>query len=390
MRPVRTLYLIAQLGAGGTESQLLHLIRRLDRRRYSPELVTFTARGTLEGEFASLCPVHFIEKSRMTEPFAILRLVGLLRRVRPQILHTLLFPANWRGALAGRLAGAPVIVGSVRNLSTWMGPVSRAMERAATRWADAVIVNASAVGRFMEAEVGVRKDRLRLIPNGVDLDAYRPALDDERSRRRAADGSGSGEVIGAVMSLTSKKNPGMLVDAAAKVVAERPQARFLVAGEGPLRRALEERIALRGLDGRFTLLGLRRDVPELLRTFDLLALTSDREGCPNVVLEAMASGVPVVATAVGGTPDLIDEGVTGRLIPPGDAGALASAILRILRDPPAREGMARAALEHVRSGFGLDAMVARTAALYEELLSGGAGSRADQPVPGAVRAGEGR
>jgi glycosyltransferase involved in cell wall biosynthesis len=390
MRPVRTLYLIAQLGAGGTESQLLHLIRRLDRRRYSPELVTFAARGALEGEFTSLCPVHFIEKSRMTEPFAILRLVRLLRRVRPQILHTLLFPANWRGALAGRLAGAPVIVGSVRNLSTWMGPVSRAMERAATRWADAVIVNASAVGRFMEAEVGVRKDRLRLIPNGVDLDAYRPALDDESSRRRAADGSGSGEVIGAVMSLTSKKNPGMLVDAAAKVVAERPQARFLVAGEGPLRRALEERIAACGLDGRFTLLGLRRDVPELLRTFDLLALTSDREGCPNVVLEAMASGVPVVATAVGGTPDLIDEGVTGRLIPPGDAGALASAILRILRDPPAREGMARAALEHVRSGFGLDAMVARTAALYEELLSGGAGSRADQPVPGAVRAGEGR
>lgn len=367
MAPVRILYLIAQLGAGGTESQLLHLLRRLDRDLYSPEVVTFTAGGALRREFQEASPVKILPKSRFTEPLALLRLVGLLRRRRPAILHTLLFPSNWRGALAGRLATVPVVIGSVRNVSTWMGPASRAVERAATSLADAVVVNAEAVGRFMIREVGAREDRLRLIPNGVDLQAFSPRDGGASALRSELWGRGERIVVGAVMSLSTKKNPYLLLESAARVIEKRPDARFLIAGEGPLRAGLEERIRGLDLDGKVKLLGVRRDVPEILRSLDLLTLTSDREGCPNVVLEAMATGLPVAATAVGGTPDLVEDGVSGRLVPPGDGEALAAAILDILSDPARTRGMGEAGLRRAREGFGMESMVRRTTGLYEEL-----------------------
>jgi glycosyltransferase involved in cell wall biosynthesis len=375
MRRVKVLYVAGSLDAGGTESQLLHLVRRLDRSRFDPELAIFEGGGALDADFEALCPVHLLPKRPLTEPKVFAALVRLMKTLPAGVVHTSLFSANWRGALAARAAGVPAVVGSVRNVGSWMGPVRRAVERAATSWADAVVVNAAAVARFMVEEVGARPDRIRVIANGVDVDSFRPRRDGDPDLRAGLWPAGGAEVVGAVMTLTAKKNPEDFVAAAARVAALRPAAKFLIAGEGPLRAEVASRIAGAGLAGRFLLLGLRRDVPDVLRALDLLVLPSAREGLPNVVLEAMATGLPVVATSVGGTPDLVLPGVTGLLVPPGDPGALASAILAVLGDPAAARRMGAEALRRVREAYSLDGMVRRTEALYEELLAAAERSR---------------
>ncbi len=367
--PTKILYVIAQLTLGGTERQLLQLIERLDRTRFSPEVVAFNPGGPLEGSFASTATLHMLPKRPLTEAKVLLSLASLMRRIRPAIVHTSLFPANWRGALAGTLAGAPHLVASVRNMGDWMGPARRAMERLAARRADAVVVNSAAVGRFLTEAVGVPPRKLRLVPNGVDLDAFRPRRDTDPDLRSELWGGEPVEVVGAVMSLTPKKNPALLLEAAARVTARRPSTRFVIAGDGALRSDLESKIVALRLQGKVRLLGLRRDVPDVLRALDLLALTSEREGCPNAVLEAMATGVPAVATDVGGTADLILDGVTGRLVPPADPDALARALLEILSTPDLARRMGRSALDRARTEYGIHRMVERTERIYEDLLA---------------------
>jgi glycosyltransferase involved in cell wall biosynthesis len=253
-------------------------------------------------------------------------------------------------------------------MGDWMGTGRRFVEGIVLKRADAIVVNSEAIARDLVVNAGARRKGIRVIPNGVDLTLFHPRGEGEGGLRAEIWGEQAPECVGAVMSLTSKKNPAMLLEAARVVVAARPAARFLIAGEGPLRAQLETSVAAAGLRGRFRLVGLRRDVPDLLRSIDLLALPSDREGLPNVVLEAMACGLPVVATAVGGTPEIVREGATGRLAPPRDAGAFARAILDILSTPGEAARMGAEGRRVVVSEYGLDAMVDRTQALYDELL----------------------
>ena len=368
MRAAGILYVIAQLGAGGTERQILSLLRGLDRSLYDPEVVTFTPGGALESAFREACPLQVMPKSPATEARVFLALAERVRRTRPAIVHTSLFPANWRGAIAAALSARPLFIASVRNMGAWMGPGRRFVEGMVLRSADAVIVNSEAVARDLVVNAGARRSTIRVVPNGVDLDLYRPPRDGEGDLCEELWSDRGSECVGAVMSLTSKKNPFLLVEAARRVVAARPGTRFFIAGEGPLRFEIERRISGAGLAGRVQLVGLRSDVPELLRSIDLLALPSDREGLPNVVLEAMATGLPVVATAVGGTPEIVREGLTGRLVPPGDPETFARAIVEILSEPGASSRMGQEGRRVAISEYGLGTMVERTQALYSDLL----------------------
>jgi glycosyltransferase involved in cell wall biosynthesis len=368
MSRIHVVYVIGQMAVGGGERQLLQLVQRLDRSRYLPEVVTFTPGGALEPEFAATCPVHVFPKRPATELSVILSLAGLLRARRASILHTYLYPSNWRGALAARLARTPAIVQFVGNMADWMGPGRRAMQRMAARRADTIIYEAPPVGRYLVESVGLSPDRLLMIPNGVDLALFRPGGNGDLRRRIWGDGTF--KVIGAIMSLQEKKNPLLLVEAASRVVESHPEARFMVAGEGPMRPVLEEAIRRHGLDGRFRLLGVRRDIPDLLRSMDILALTSDREGCPNAVIEAMATGLPVVATAAGGTVEIVKDRVTGRLVPPRDPQEFSGGVLDLLGDEEAARRMGKAGLELAQSRFAFQKMVAKVQEIYEELLAG--------------------
>lgn len=367
----KILYVIGQLGVGGGERQLYQLIEGLDPDRFEAEVVSLRKEGALEREFASLCPVHVMHKTRATELKVLISLTSLIRKLQPRILHTYLFPSNWRGALAAAVSGRPITVQFVGNLGVWMGPFRRAMERWASQAADAVIFEAPRIGDFLEQNIGIRPERLSMIPNGVNLEIYHPAEPGwegrERIRRELWDEEDV-TIVGAVMSLLPKKNPFLLVDSAARVLERHPRARFFIAGDGPLRGEVESRIREKGIEGRFRLLGIRRDIPEIFRAIDMLALCSDREGCPNVVLEAMASGLPVVATYAGGTDQLVLDGKNGRLVPIRDTDKFTEALLDLLGRPADAVEMGQAGLRRVRETFSLQRMVDRTQELYEKLL----------------------
>jgi glycosyltransferase involved in cell wall biosynthesis len=241
----------------------------------------------------------------------------------------------------------------------------RLMDRLALRRADAVVANAPAVRDDVIRRVGLDPSRVQVIMNGVDTVVFRPG--DSALRETWRSMSGGTSLIGFVGSLRDAKDPALFLTMAARVAAADPGAAFLVVGDGPLRARLESMARENGLSRRVIFAGERTDIPEVLRALDLLAVTSVREGCCNVILEAMATGVPVVATAVGGNPDLVEHGRNGLLFAHGDAESGARAVLSLLPGGEPAGRLAEAGLRRARADFSVAAMVGATSALYESL-----------------------
>jgi glycosyltransferase involved in cell wall biosynthesis len=299
---------------------------------------------------------------------ALLCLYHWLRQQRPAILHTYLFHANLLGRVLGRLAGVPLVICSERTMQT----ESKARYRL-NRWtvglADRVVAVSASVADFCIDHVGLPADKLVVIPNGVDLPVEPPASRQETraelalSAAEGLDLPPDAPVIGAVCRLDPLKGLNFLLQALARLAG----VWLVVVGDGPERDRLVALTVELGLAGRVCWAGQRRDVSRLLSAFDLFVQPSLHEGLPNAVLEAMAAGLPVVATAVGGTPEAVVDGVTGLLVPPADVEALAQALAGLLADPERRQRLGRAGRQRVAEHFSLAQMVAKTERLYRDL-----------------------
>ncbi|HZI94737.1 MAG TPA: glycosyltransferase, partial [Patescibacteria group bacterium] len=303
------------------------------------------------------------DKAGWREAAAPVRLASLMRRQQTDLLHAFLFPANWRAVVSARLAGVRRVICSVRSTGVWMNGRHRVMERLTLPRASAIVANAPAVREDLIQRLGLRPERVQVIMNGVDTDQFHPG--DGMLRRQWGADNGSDPVIGFVGSLRDAKDPALFLAMARKVAGRVPRARFVLVGDGPLREELVGMARATQLDGRVVFAGERSDIPDVMRSIDLLAVTSVREGCCNAILEAMASGVPVVATAVGGNPDLITQGLDGLLFPHGDAGAGAEAVESLLGRHDLARDIAAAGLQRARTEFSVEAMVRATSALYE-------------------------
>lgn len=365
-RQIRVLIMIGQLNRGGAERQVHELATRLDRGRFDPTVVTFEPGGYYQPllEQAGV-RVVVVDKRGWRETVAPMRLASLMRKLSTDVVHGFLFPANWRAMLAARLAGVHAVVCAVRSTGIWMNARHRFMDRMVLTRCGAVVANAPAVARDIVERVGLPASSVRIIFNGVDTTRFHPA----DTRQPAAPGGGDhAPSVGFIGSFRDAKDPLLFVRAAAAAASRLPSARFVMVGDGPLRQAVVTEAARHGIADRMTITGERADIPELLRGFDLLAVTSIREGCSNVILESMATGVPVVATSVGGNPDLVEHAKTGWLFPHGDPGAGGEGMVRLLTDNELRERVRAEALGRVEREFSIATMVSRTAALYEELL----------------------
>ena len=368
MRP-RVLHLITCLEPGGAEQMVLALCRGLAS---SCDLTVgfLKGPGTLAPAFAEIgVPVIALRLENVAHLAGMVRMALLLKRGRFDVAHTHLLHAGLLGRPLARAAGIPVIVHTQHNTLSWEAR-SRLVawaNRLSLRAADRVVAVGHVVAEMTRIHAGVPTQRIETIWNGVDTSRFRPS-EDRGYLSRTFGIPTEAPVVGVVAGLRPVKGHDVLLSAMAEVFRVLPQARLLLVGDGKLRPQVEHLIATQGLAGRVILAGQRQDVDKIVPECDVIALPSREEGIPVSALEAMACGVPVVATRVGGTPEVVAHERTGLLVASADPASLASALLRLLANPAYARQLGKEGREVAMVHFSVDTMIARTRALYERLL----------------------
>jgi glycosyltransferase involved in cell wall biosynthesis len=270
--------------------------------------------------------------------------------------------------MAGRLARVPVVTTVHGYIAvTGKSQLYRQIDLQLLRAMDRVIVVSESMRRDL-GERGVANGRLQVVRNGIAIDNY-PFARRSRTLRAESGFDDDALVIGHVGRLSPEKGQARLLRVLPRVREKVPRARLVIVGDGPEMESLRTLARTLGVEEVTRFCGYRSDVPEVFANLDLLVLSSDTEGLPNVVLEAMATGVPVVATAVGGTPEVVEHGVTGLLVPAGDEAALAAAIVEAFARPGAAADRARRARAFVESQCSMEALIRATHELYRTLVA---------------------
>lgn len=418
---IKVLYVIGQLGRGGAERQTAELVKRIPRDIFEPVVCCLSGPGAVGDEIEDEgVRVVYLDKSRGAFSGTTAKLIGIIRRERPAVLHSYLFSASWRSLLAGRLMRVPLLISSVRNVDIHTKPLAQLVDWVLAGFSDRVIANAEAVKEYVSRRHFVAADRIHVIYNGVSLSRARDAAavggdapsggpaGQGPAPGAAAPGAGTGHRVGMIASLTVKKDHATFLRAADAVRERVPDARFVLVGDGSLRDDVSDMVQSMGLGDVVSLEGARDDIASVLAEIDVSVLSSLKEGCSNVVLESMATGRPVVVTDVGGNGELVEDGKVGFVVPVGDAGAMADRIVRLLTDADLARRMGEAGSARVESLFTAERMSELTVDFYLSMLetrvpglpgwariaasrrSGGGGSRGNGPEDvGPGRAGEG-
>lgn len=376
-KKLKVIQVIARLNVGGPAIHTVLLAQRLDPERFETKLVT-GLEGPAEGSMRDwavsqgVTPVVIPELGREIQPLAdqkvLLKLFRLFRREKPDVVHTHTAKAGFVGRLAARLAGVPVVVHtfhghvfhgyfSPRKTRLFIG-IEQVMARLSDR-----IITISPLQRQEIIQFGIASpEKIVIIPLGFDLEEF---FECDRLRGRLRRELGLGEevkLVGIVARLTGIKNHQLFLEAAAQVRRRDPGVHFVVVGDGELRLELEQQAAGLGLAGAAHFIGWRADLPAVYADLDLVALTSHNEGTPTTLIEAQASARPVVATAVGGVADIVGDGRTGYLVPPGNAALFAETVLQALQDKTGTMG--QAGREAMRAGFTTQRLIDDMEKLY--------------------------
>ena len=365
--PFQVMFVTPAFVYGGLERVILDLVKALDRERFGPMICSLypPAPGMKPRLDAAGIPFFALDKGDGVNLRLVLELARLFRRERVDLVNAHDIGATFYAGPAARWAGIRSVVhtdhSQVLGLTRRLGLFGAVLRHTAAR---ATTVSEH-LRRFLVERMGYPSARAQVIPNGMDLSSYeKPAPD-----RRAEFGFGAdARVIGACGRLTEQKGMLHLVRALPGLLKAQPAARLLIIGDGPQRADLSAEAAKAGVGDRVTLTGNRDDLPELMRTMDAFALPSLWEGQPLVLLEAMAAGVPIVATDVGGDAEVLGGGKYGTLVPPADDAALAEALRQTLEQPEAARQRAASARTHVYAERTHTAMARRYEALYEDLL----------------------
>jgi len=363
------------LGVGGAETALLRLLSRMDRERFESSVVSLVPPGPMADRIEELG----IGVSSLGMPAGratlsgLLRCISLLRAARPDVLQTWMYHADLLGAVAGPVARVPRLIWNIRGSTNQHTQRARALRlvvrggAALSRVPDVIVANSHA-GRSTHIGAGYRREGWQVIPNGIDTEEFRPDAGSRAAVRRELCIPEHASVIGLVARFDPLKAHESFLRAAARLSERWPDAHFVLVGEGvtPANPAIAAVIGELDLAPRVRLLGRRADVARLTRAFDIATSCSLSEGFPNVLIEAMASGVPCVATDVGDSARIVGE--TGIIVPPADPPALAAGWDTLLGSGAshrARRGLA--ARERAVEHYGLDAVSATYESLYRRV-----------------------
>jgi glycosyltransferase involved in cell wall biosynthesis len=368
MSGLRILFVLTGLAYGGAETQLVRLATRLKSRGWEVSVVSLMPpKAYVEDLEAAGIPVFSLGiRRKLPDLGPVLRFARIIRKWRPDIVHSHMVHANLLARIVRFLAPIPVLICSARNIDEG-GRFREVLYRLTDSLCD-LTTQVSHAGLERYVRMGaVPRHKIRYIPNGVDTERFKPNLEDRLKFRKEL--GVDGFVWLAVGRFDPPKDYPTMFQAFARVVHKHSNTILLIAGDGPLRKTMENLARELGIEKRTKFLGIRRDIPQLMNAADAYVMSSSWEGMPNVLLEASATGLPIVATDVGGNREIVLDGVTGFLVPPRNPEALARTMLRIMDlSDEERKEMGKRARKHIEVKFNLDRVVDLWEILYYELL----------------------
>lgn len=364
-KKITILQVVNGLAAGGGELKLLELLKHFKPQEYNIVIASVGQGGILEKDFRQLgYPLFIFNKKHRFDVTLIWQLVKLIKRFHVDVVMTTLFYADIIGAIAAWIAKVKAVI----SWEVITAPQQRRHSLAysiAQRNFTKVVAVSEAIARIVIEDRGVPAEKVVTIHYGVDTEKYKI---NHHFNKRAELGIGENEIIlGTVARLAEQKGHCYLIEAAPDVIAEFPNVRFVFVGDGPLEDKLKRQIKQLGIQKHFLFLGFRHDVVELLNTFDVFVLPSLYEGLPNVVLEAMACGKPIVATSVDGTPEAIVHGKTGYLVEPQNATVLSEALIDLLNQPDQMTLLGENGRRRVENYFSLKKQIQQFRELFDTI-----------------------
>ncbi len=376
-KKINLLQVVNGFAIGGGELKLLELVKELSQQRsdkYNVVVCSVGQGGPLQPEFEKLgIPVFIIEKKHKFDISQVFRLYKIIKSENIDIIQTTLFYADVIGALAAKLAGVDAVV-SWDTVSHPPDSIENKLRHKLSyqfcmRFVKKIVAVSGAVKKFLMEERSIAPDKIDIIHYGIDLNLFNSPNGFIHIKKKEELGVSKGKkIIGTVARLEAQKGHKYLIDAAPQIIKEVPDVMFVFAGDGTYRSELEKQVQGLGLSEYFRFLGFREDVKELLYTFDIFVLPSLFEGLPNVILEAMASSRPVVATAVDGTPEVIENEKSGLLVTPKSSDALSKAIVSLLAREDYGESVGKMARVRIEEAFSFKMQFEKFEGTYESLL----------------------
>ena len=355
--PIKIAFFTGSFHFGGTERYLLNLLENIDRQLFHPTIMCFYKKGQFLSAIQRLnidIEVFPIKNGLFnTTGFkSLIKASIFLRKSDIQIIHTLADSVNYFGIFAAKLAGIKTIIASQRNMGHL---IEKKRHYLASKvifkyLINGIIVNAGSIKNYLIQEFRVTPDKIEVIHNGIKIN--NKSVEKKKSKE-----AGGNIIVGFIGRLHPVKGCSFLIDAAKNVIKEYPDILFLIVGDGPERNNLKYKINNYGIMKNFQFVGYQKNIQLYISKMDFIILPSKSEGFPNVVLEAMAGQKPVVATRVGGVPEVVIDGETGIIIEPGDVTALINSINNICGDKDLRKKMGLAAFKRVQEQFGIERMV---------------------------------
>lgn len=367
----RILYLTTDSKLGGTERVIYNLARALHGVDFEVHVDSLKGPGELQDLLNQAgVPSTNLNMASKLDLGVIGRLRRLIREFQPDLLCTYLFHANHLGRLVGRMSGVRKILTVQESVDAWRRWHHNLIDRLTVPLVDQFAANSEAVRQRFHEFSGIPMERVEVIYNGIDLAPYRHLENSKCTTLRESLGLDAGSIVFiTVAHINPYKGHRHLVEAAARIVKKYPEARWLFVGSGRSDEEVRRQIGDVGLQDRIHMLGVRKDIPDLLNASDVFVLPSLWEGCPLSILEAMAAGLPVIASSVGGIPELVQQEKTGLLVRPGEAADLADKMQSLLEDGDRRRNMGQEGKARAFAEFSLEMQVARTRELYDRILS---------------------